>query len=117
MLSKHTIASVTCVLCAASYEGHSRLAQAFMQDSSKRELLFPFTLNSGERHQVHVVAEAWGLAHQSRGMGPERQLVVWKPSKSIRRTSSMLAVQAEFAPPLLERDEEREAMMGIVAHA
>ena len=79
-----------------------------MQEAGKRELLFPTTLNSAERHQVHVIAEAWGLCHQSRGQGAERQLAVWKPSKPIRRSPSALAAQAELAPPLLERDEDMD---------
>lgn len=83
--------------------------QLFMQDWARRELVFPPTLSATERHEVHVLADAWGLCHQSRGQGVERQLRVWKPSKAIRRAPSALGTPVEIPPPLLERDEDAAA--------
>ena len=42
-----------------------------MKDSSKREIHFPPTLTSAERHRVHILADAWGLAHQVLDLWPE----------------------------------------------
>ncbi len=34
--------------------------------------------------QAHVMAESWGLMHESRGEGGRRRLVVWKPSRGCK---------------------------------
>ena len=37
--------------------------------------------------QVHLMAEARGLMHESVGEGGARRLVVWKPSRSRRQAT------------------------------
>lgn len=34
--------------------------------------------------QAHIMAESWGLMHESRGEGGRRRLVVWKPSRGCK---------------------------------
>lgn len=50
----------------------------FVKDSSKLELQFPKTLNSQQRFDVHCIAEKLKLAHESKGEGTERHIVVRK---------------------------------------
>ena len=50
----------------------------FVKDASKLELQFPKTLNSQQRFDVHCIAEKLKLAHESKGEGTERHIVVRK---------------------------------------
>lgn len=47
-------------------------------------MLLPRSLTSCDRWRAHVLAESWGLMHESTGEGASRRLVLWKPSRSRR---------------------------------
>lgn len=51
---------------------------AFTQDATKKELIFPKSLSSQQRFDVHSVAEKLYLCHESHGEGKERYIVVRK---------------------------------------
>ncbi len=63
------------------------LPQSFAHDVARRELVFPCCLTAGERYRVHVMAEAWGLGHCSRGEGEGRHIVVVKERWAGRRAA------------------------------
>ncbi|KIZ02928.1 hypothetical protein MNEG_5028, partial [Monoraphidium neglectum] len=50
-------------------------------------ITLPEALTSSDRYRLHVVAEEWGLGHESRGEGAARAMTLWKPSRT-RRDSS-----------------------------
>lgn len=58
--------------------------QAFSTDPCQRHLVLPRSLSARDRWKAHVLAEGWGLLHESKGEGARRKLVVWKPSRSQR---------------------------------
>jgi hypothetical protein len=49
-----------------------RLLKAFAGDPKQRELVLPCWLSAADRYRVHVVAESWGLCHESIGEEPDR---------------------------------------------
>ncbi|PRW60034.1 hypothetical protein C2E21_1569 [Chlorella sorokiniana] len=61
-----------------------RQLKAFSSDPRQRQLVFPAEFSSRDRWQVHLMAEARGLMHESVGESGARRLVVWKPSRSRR---------------------------------
>ena len=58
--------------------------QAFSSDPGQRQLVLPRALTARDRWRAHLLAEGWGLMHESTGEGAARRLVVWKPSRSRR---------------------------------
>lgn len=64
----------------------------FANSPRERDLLLPRSLTSRDRWRAHLMAESWGLMHESTGEGANRRLVLWKPSRSRRSLKpSMLA--------------------------
>lgn len=61
-----------------------RQLKAFSADPRQRVLVFPKTFSSRDRWKAHVMAESWGLMHESTGEGGRRRLVVWKPSRGCK---------------------------------
>lgn len=51
---------------------------AFTQDATKKELIFPKSLSSQQRFDVHSIAEKLSLCHESHGEGKERYIVIRK---------------------------------------
>lgn len=47
-------------------------------------MFFPAALTSIDRYKVHLAAEKFGVAHESVGQEPSRQVRVWKPLESRR---------------------------------
>jgi len=57
---------------------HLHALRTVAEDAARgREHLFPPTLTKRQRAALHDEAEELGLAHESRGIGVERRLVVW----------------------------------------
>ncbi|KAL4458535.1 hypothetical protein ABPG75_013400 [Micractinium tetrahymenae] len=61
-----------------------RQLKAFSADPRQRVLVLPKSLSSRDRWKAHIMAESWGLMHESRGEGGRRRLVVWKPSRGCK---------------------------------
>lgn len=60
--------------------------------------------------QVHLMAESWGLMHESVGEGSRRRLVVWKPSSSRRSLKpGRLEGRLSSDPSDAEEDNEGES--------
>ncbi|GAB4821868.1 hypothetical protein N2152v2_008914 [Parachlorella kessleri] len=77
-----------------------RQLKVFASAPQQRELAFPPSLSPSDRYKIHVVAEAWGLMHQSYGEGAERHIIVWKPSRTRRSLkASMVLGASEGYPP------------------
>ncbi|KAE8607095.1 hypothetical protein XENTR_v10011005 [Xenopus tropicalis] len=55
------------------------MIEDFLKDPNKTQLVFPSSLTSHDRLQVHQMAEELGLAHTSTGDGKERSISVTKP--------------------------------------
>lgn len=53
-----------------------RLLKAFVSDPRQRDMSFPEILSAADRWKIHVVAEAWGLGHESQGLPPHRTIRV-----------------------------------------
>jgi hypothetical protein len=55
-----------------------RALRGFASDPARRELALPEALTASDRYHLHLVAEEFGLGHESRGEGARRAMVVWK---------------------------------------
>lgn len=58
--------------------------------------MLPRALSARDRWRAHLLAEGWGLMHESVGEGGARRLVVWKPSRT-RRSLKPEMLQAAAA--------------------
>ncbi|PSC71441.1 Meiotic recombination SPO11-2 [Micractinium conductrix] len=61
-----------------------RQLKDFCNDPRQRQVAFPRSFSKRDRYKLHVMAEAWGLMHESVGEADRRRLVVWKPSRGRR---------------------------------
>ena len=44
--------------------------------------------------QVNLLAESWGLMHESQGVGARRKLIVWKPSRCRQSLKPAMLLEA-----------------------
>ncbi|KAL4426525.1 hypothetical protein ABPG77_008383 [Micractinium sp. CCAP 211/92] len=86
-----------------------RQLKAFSADPRQRVLVLPKSFSSRDRWKAHVMAESWGLMHESRGEGGRRRLVVWKPSRGCKTLKpSMLEGWSSSSNSDLEGDAAGE---------
>ena len=78
----------------------------FVQDSTREVLIFPIGIPPKERRNIHELAHGTDLYHRSKGVGPDRQVIVLRHRPSnismstlpVRRALSVQTTQP-IQPP------------------